>query len=96
MQETPDLETIRQKVFQVVVDNLPDARLENLTEKTPLFQLGLSSLNAISLVLGLEEAFKLQFDLETDVDFLNFRSTASILALVKRKLNVQEEPSVEA
>ena len=47
-------------------------------------------------MLGLEEAFKLQFDLETDVDFLNFRSTASILALVKRKLNVQDESSVEA
>ena len=78
------LETIKTTVRQIVVDNLPTAKPEQITDEAELFSLGLNSLNAVSLVLGLEDAFGFQFDLE-EISFDSFRAINDIVNLVQQR-----------
>ena len=50
-------ENIKAKVHQLILDNMPNISANDLSDDAELFALGLNSLNAVSLVLGLEEIF---------------------------------------
>ena len=78
------LETIKTTVRQIVEDNLPIANPNQLTDEAELFSLGLNSLNAVSLVLGLEDAFGFQFDLE-EISFDSFRAINDIAELIQQR-----------
>ena len=78
--------TIRTQVQKILAENLPEVKPdEALPDSAPLFYLGLSSLNAVSLVLGLEDAFGFQFELD-EIDFQRFRSVGDVVTLVQEKL----------
>ncbi|MGB3239937.1 MAG: phosphopantetheine-binding protein [Geitlerinemataceae cyanobacterium] len=82
-----NLETIKQQIHQILQDNLNDATPQQLSGNTELFALGLNSLNAVSLVLGLEDTFGFEFDLD-EISFDSFRVVSDIVDLVTRKLGV--------
>ena len=81
------IENIKQKIRQLILENMPNVSTNELSDNVELFSLGLNSLNAISLVLGLEEVFGFEFDLD-EISYESFRAISDIVELIKRKLEV--------
>ena len=81
------LESIKPKIRQLVLENIPGTSASELSDNVELFSLGLNSLNAVSLVLGLEEIFGFEFDID-EISHESFRAIADIEELVKAKLEV--------
>lgn len=78
------LDSIKQKSHNVVLELLPDVRSEDLSDKTDLFDMGLDSINAMTLVLSLQDAFGIQFNTD-EINFENFRTVADIAELINCK-----------
>ena len=81
------IETIKQKIRKLILENMPNISANELSDNVELFSLGLNSLNAVSLVLGLEEVFGFQFDMD-EISYESFRAIADIVELVKGKLEI--------
>lgn len=79
------LEEIQQKIRQVVLANLPKITNEELSDDAELFSLGLDSLNTVPLVLGLEEVFGFEFEMD-EISYESFRTIADITELMKGKI----------
>jgi acyl carrier protein len=84
------LKEIKQKTEDVVLNLLPDISSEELTEDTDIFGLGLDSINAMTLVFNLQDAFDIQFESE-EISFENFRTVGDIVELIKSKKNIYEK-----
>jgi acyl carrier protein len=84
------IEEIKQKTEDVVLNLLPDISSEELTEDTDIFGLGLDSINAMTLVFNLQDAFDIQFESD-EISFENFRTVADIVELIKTKKNIYEK-----
>ena len=78
-----DIETISQKTHDVVMDVLPMATREELSDNN-LFNLGLDSVSAITLVLSLEDTFSVKLE-QSDISVENFSTIGDIVKLIKRK-----------
>ena len=63
-----------------LVNNGTDA---NITEETSLVELGIDSLMTDELVLGLEDAFNIQFN-DSDLEMENLRNVRDIVNLVNK------------
>lgn len=81
-----NLTEIHQKSRAVVLGLLLDVSEQELSEDTDLFDLGLDSINAMTLVLNLQQAFGLKFD-TSDISFENFCTIGDIAQLIQRKQN---------
>lgn len=81
------IETIKYKVKQLILENMPNISANELSDNIELFSLGLNSLNAVSLVLGLEEIFDFQFEMD-EISYESFRAISDIVELVKGKLEI--------
>lgn len=79
-----DIEAINKKSRNVVLDILPYVTSEELLEDTDLFSLGLDSVNAITLVLSLQDTFGVNFE-TNEISLENFRTVADIVKLIKTK-----------
>ncbi len=55
----------------------------NITEETSLVELGIDSLMTVELVLGLEDAFNIQFN-DSDLEMENLRNVRDIINLVNK------------
>lgn len=75
---------IKEQVQSVVLDLLPDSDLEKIADDEDIFSLGLDSINAMSLVMNLQDAFAIQFD-PSDISIDNFRTIDDISKLVADK-----------
>lgn len=84
------IEEIKQKTEDVVLNLLSDISSEELSEDTDIFGLGLDSINAMTLVFNLQDAFDLQFESD-EISFENFRTVADIVELIKTKKNIYEK-----
>lgn len=83
-------EQIKQEAKQVVLEILPDVSSEDLNEESNIFSLGLDSINAMTLVSNLQDAFDIQ--LETDeINFENFQNLATIVEMVEKKKGLKDE-----
>ena len=71
------IETIKQKIRQLILENMPNISANELSDNVELFSLGLNSLNAVSLVLGLEEVFDFEFDMD-EISYESFRAICRI------------------
>jgi acyl carrier protein len=78
------VETVKQKTQDVVLGMLPDVGKEELTDDRDIFSLGLDSINAMSLIFSLQDAFGIQFE-PSDISFENFRTVGDIAQLIERK-----------
>lgn len=81
------IETIKHKIHQIILENMPNISANELTDNVELFSLGLNSLNSVSLVLGLEEIFDFEFDMN-EISYESFRAISDIVELVKEKLEI--------
>jgi acyl carrier protein len=86
-----NIKKIKQKIEDVVLNLLPDISSEELSEDTDIFGLGLDSINAMTLVFNLQDAFDIQFESD-EISFENFRTVADIVELIKTKKNIYEQP----
>jgi acyl carrier protein len=86
-----NIKKIKQKTEDVVLNLLPDISSEELSEDTDIFGLGLDSINAMTLVFNLQDAFDIQFESD-EISFENFRTVADIVELIKTKKNIYEQP----
>lgn len=77
---------VKQKIRQIIMANLPQGNSEDVPYEADLFSLGFSSLNAVPLVLELEEAFKFEFDMD-EIQYDNFQTIGDIIKLVSRKVS---------
>ena len=67
------LDKINKEIKKLVNDCVE----EKINEETDLIQLGIDSLMTVELVLGLEEAFDIEFD-DSDLEMENLKSVRDI------------------
>ncbi|WP_228061916.1 acyl carrier protein [[Phormidium] sp. LEGE 05292] len=78
------IDLIEQKTKNVVLSVLPNITSEDLSDSSNLFSIGLDSVNAMTLVLKLQNTFGIKF-VATDINAENFQSVASIVKLIDEK-----------
>lgn len=83
-------EQIKQEVKEVILAILPDVSSEDLNEESDIFSLGLDSINAMTLVSNLQDAFDVQLD-TNEIIFENFQSLATIAEMVEKKKGLKDE-----
>jgi len=77
-------ESIAEQVQTLVLELLPDVGREELTNDVDIFSLGLDSINAMTLVSNLQEAFDFQLDV-SEINFENFQNIGAIADLIEQK-----------
>ena len=81
------VEELKQKTRSIVSDILPNVEQEEIADNIDIFNLGLDSINVMSLISNLQEAF--DFTLEThELNFENFQTVSTIVEMVQRKKNL--------
>lgn len=85
-------EQIQQEIKELVVGVLPDVSIEDLKEETDIFSLGLDSINAMTLVSNVQDAFDIQLE-TSEINFENFQNLASLIELVEKKKGLKDEIS---
>lgn len=78
------IDLIDQKIKNVVLSVLPNINSKDLTDTSSLFSIGLDSVNAMALVLKLQNTFGIKFA-ATDINAKNFQSVATIVKLINEK-----------
>ncbi|MBR8829375.1 MAG: hypothetical protein DSM107014_16000 [Gomphosphaeria aponina SAG 52.96 = DSM 107014] len=78
-------EKIQEKISQILLENLPNAHPEDLSDNIELYSLGLDSLNAVSIVLGLEEIFGFEFEMD-EISHERFITMGNITQLIEEKI----------
>ena len=76
--------TIKQQITQVILQIIPDITSEDLQEHVDIFNLGLDSINAMTLVSNLQDVFDIQLD-PNEISFENFQNIATIAAMIEQK-----------
>lgn len=78
------IDLIEQTTKNVVLSVLPNINSKDLSDSTNLFSLGLDSVNAMTLVLKLQNTFGIKFA-ANDINTENFQSVATIVKLIDEK-----------
>ena len=78
------IEEVRKKTQEVILQMLPGIDGAELSDGQDIFGLGLDSINAMSLVFNLQDAFDIKFE-TAEISFENFRTVADIVALISKK-----------
>ncbi|MEH2268242.1 MAG: acyl carrier protein [Nostoc sp.] len=78
------IDLIEKEAKDVVLSVLPNINGEDLSDSSNLFSMGLDSVNAMSLVLKLQNVFDIKFDIN-DINAENFQSVATIVKLIDEK-----------
>lgn len=83
-------EQIKQEAKEVILAILPDVSSEDLNEESDIFNLGLDSINAMTLVSNLQDAFNIQLE-TNEINFENFQNLATIAEMVEKKKGLKDE-----
>jgi acyl carrier protein len=83
-------EQIKQEAKEVVLAMFPDVSSEDLNEESDIFSLGLDSINAMTLVSNLQDAFDIQLE-TNEINFENFKNLATIAEMVEKKKGLKDE-----
>lgn len=84
------VEEVRHKTQNVVLELLPDVGSEELSDESDIFSLGLDSINAMTLVFSLQDAFGIKFETH-EISFENFRTVADIVELIEKKKEISRQ-----
>lgn len=79
-----NIDLIKQETRNVVLTVLPNINSEDLSEFSNLFSMGLDSVNAMSLILKLQNSFTIKFAVN-EINAENFQSVATIVKLIDKK-----------
>ncbi|NEO95241.1 MAG: acyl carrier protein [Moorea sp. SIO3G5] len=77
-------EAIKQKVKDLVLEVLPNLKVEELSSDSDIFSMGLDSINAMTLVTNLQEAFEIQLD-SSEINVENFQNVGAIAGFIETK-----------
>ncbi|MEH2039132.1 acyl carrier protein [Nostoc sp.] len=78
------IDLIKQETKNVVLNVLQNVNIEDLSDSNNLFSIGLDSVNAMTLVLKLQNTFNIKFEIN-DINSENFQSIATIVKLIDKK-----------
>ncbi|WP_193196879.1 acyl carrier protein [Nostoc sp. MG11] len=78
------LDLIKQETKNIVLNVLPNINIEDFSESSNLFSMGLDSVNAMTLVLKLQNNFGIKFTV-SDINAGNFQSVETIVKLINEK-----------
>lgn len=78
------VDEIRQKIQAVLLNVLPDVSPSDLSDEVDIFTLGLDSINAMTLIFNLQEAFGIEFD-TSEINFENFQTIQDMVRLISSK-----------
>jgi acyl carrier protein len=81
------IEAITQKSQDIVLEIMPNVSREELRDDMDLFSLGLDSINAMMLIMNLQDGFGVTFGTD-EINFENFRTLANIVELIKKKQGI--------
>lgn len=84
------IEELKQKTQDVILGLLPHVQRQHLGDHTDIFGLGLDSINAMSLIFGLQDAFGVRFEGD-EISFDNFQTVAKIVELLEQKQRIKQE-----
>ena len=80
------IEELKLKAQNVVLTILPNIERQKLSNEQDIFNLGLNSINAMTLIFNLQEAFDITFK-DAEINLENFRTIDDIASLIDQKLN---------
>jgi acyl carrier protein len=80
-------EEVKQKAQNVILELLPNVEPQNLADECDIFSLGLDSINAMSLIFNLQDAFEVKFE-TNEISFDNFQTVAKIVELIEKKQKI--------
>ena len=78
------IDLIEQETKKVVLSVLPNTNSEGLSNSSNLFSIGLDSVNAMTLVLKIQNTFGIKLE-TSDINAENFQSVATIVNLINEK-----------
>ncbi|MGG4554127.1 acyl carrier protein [Paenibacillus sp. FSL W8-0186] len=85
MNHVQDIESqVKAILFNLFSNSNPD----DITNQTDLYDIGLDSLNAIQLIVQLEDAFGISID-DDELLYENFNTIPKIVDIVKSKLVIE-------
>ncbi|BAZ09553.1 D-alanine--poly(phosphoribitol) ligase subunit 2 [Calothrix sp. NIES-4071] len=79
-----NIDVIKQETKSVIINVLPNMKSEDLSDSSNLFSMGLDSINAMTLVLKLQNSFDIKFA-ANDINAENFQSIATLVKLIHEK-----------
>jgi len=74
--------TIQEQVQGLVLEVIPDVTLEDLQDDVDIFNLGLDSINTMTLISNLQETFDIELDV-SEISFENFQNISTIVEMIK-------------
>lgn len=76
---------IKDRIRSTIRELLPEVPADEVTDSADIFELGLDSVHAMSLVTALQEGFDLELN-DDEIDIANFESVEAIARLIGGKL----------
>jgi acyl carrier protein len=80
------LEELKQKTKSIISELLPNIGSEEINDDIDIFNLGLDSINAMTLISNLQEAFDIKLETH-ELNFENFQTISTIVEMVQNKKN---------
>ncbi|WP_144054223.1 acyl carrier protein [Pleurocapsa sp. PCC 7319] len=77
-------EELKLKTKNVVSELLPNINSQQIDDDQDIFYLGLNSINAMTLIFNLQEAFGITFN-DAEISLDNFRTISDIVKLIDQK-----------
>ncbi|MDY7021196.1 MAG: acyl carrier protein [Cyanobacteria bacterium J06592_8] len=76
--------TIQDQVQSLLLDVIPDVTVEDLQDDADIFNLGLDSINTMTLISNLQETFEIELDV-SEISFENFQNVSTIVEMIAEK-----------
>ncbi|MCU0533551.1 MAG: acyl carrier protein [Hydrococcus sp. Prado102] len=80
------VEELKQKTKSIISELLPNIGIEEINDDIDIFNLGLDSINAMTLISNLQEAFDIKLE-SYELNFENFQTISTIVEMVQNKKN---------
>ena len=77
---------VKRMIHKIILANLPQENSVDVPDEADLISLGFNSLNAVPLILEIEETFKFEFDID-EIKYDNFQTIGDIIKLVSQKIS---------
>jgi acyl carrier protein len=78
------VEELKQKTKNIISELLPDVGSEEINDDIDIFSLGLDSINAMTLISNLQDAFDIKLEIH-ELNFENFQTISTIVEMVQNK-----------
>jgi acyl carrier protein len=78
------VEELKQKTRNIISELLPDVGSEEIDDDIDIFNLGLDSINAMTLISNLQEAFNFKLEAH-ELNLENFQTISTIVEMVRKK-----------